>query len=560
MAGNRSKNVLVALDNSPFSAACAEAAVSIAEALGTGVVGCHVYAAGLHERRFRQMEASLPDRYLVDDELEHQRTVHRSLISLGLRLISDSYLDDLEQRCRILEIPFSRKSLDGRNWERLAEEAGSGRYDLVVVGARGHGTNDAAEIGSVCMRVLRRSRANILILKNQTPIGKPTAQDDGKIMVAIDGSEESFGGLLRAVEIAKTYGRQIEAVAAFDPYFHYAVFSSMVEVLSPEAARVFRYEEQERLHEEIIDTGLARLYQTHLDTAVRLAEKHGVELKTRLLTGRATDELLGELRREQPWLLVVGRVGVHSGEDMDIGSVTESLVRSAVCNVLVVSDRYRPTVEDWADDSVRWTADAEKALQRVPGEYRGALRIMVHRLAAEEGHSVVTAALVGRAAAVLRPSRSGVEGMTRAAATVAVESLREVIEEMTYMCRRCGHAVPGRRPVRCPVCDSEGETFVAASARDLEAAATRQGGSSTESTFDGRDLRWTADATGRLAAIENPESRERLRMRIEKAARSSLVHIVTEELVVRHLAAGPARKSRPNADRYPANRVLQDEG
>ncbi len=283
------KKILTAGDNSVFSEACCTAAVSLASVFGGEVVGCHVYAARMHERRFRQMETTLPEEYLVDQELERQRVMHDSLISLGLRLISDCYLDALERSCQQAEVSFSRNTFDGKNWERLTEEVIGSDYDLVVLGARGHGVARADALGSVALRVLRRVRTDALVVKDMEAFRNGVGRN---IVVALDGSQEAFGALQAALALGKAYGRPVEAVAAYDPYFHYAVFHSMVEVLSEEAARMFRFKEQEKLHEEIIDTGLARLYQTHLEVAERIAESEGVSLETTLLTGRAADELL----------------------------------------------------------------------------------------------------------------------------------------------------------------------------------------------------------------------------------------------------------------------------
>ncbi|MBI4213552.1 MAG: universal stress protein UspA, partial [Chloroflexi bacterium] len=107
--------VCVPIDNSPFGEACGAAAVSLARSFGAELVGSHVYAARMHERRFRQMEATLPEEYLEERELERQRAIHDSLITLGLQLISDSYLDALERRCLEAEVSFSRKTFEGKN-------------------------------------------------------------------------------------------------------------------------------------------------------------------------------------------------------------------------------------------------------------------------------------------------------------------------------------------------------------------------------------------------------------------------------------------------------------
>jgi nucleotide-binding universal stress UspA family protein len=524
------QKIYVPLDNSEHSGACIDAAVSLGAAYSAELVGSHVYAARMHERRFRQMEATLPEEYLEDDTLEYQREVHDSLIALGLQLISDSYLDTLERRSREAEVAFSRKTFDGKNWERLVEDINSSDYDLVVMGARGHGVSRSDTVGSVCMRVLRRIRTDTLVVK------RPDAFADGTsspIVVALDGSQEAFGALRAAISLGTVYDRPVQAVAAYDPYFHYTVFHSMVEVLSDEAARVFRFEEQERLHEEITDTGLARLYQTQLDVARRVAEQEGVQLETTLLAGRAADELLEYVEHAQPWLLMLGRIGAHSREGMDMGSVTEHLLRFAPCNLLVASRRFRPPLDLWAESTLRWTEEAEGLLGRAPAEFRGAVRLMVQRVAAERGHTVATASLVGEAMASLRPGEHDTQRMGEAALAVAVEALREAARPV-HLCPRCGYAARDERPVACPVCQCEGNDFLVVDPDALEAAVRAQGGEE-ESTFDGRSLRWAGAASVALEEIADDHDRRRARLRIEKAARLAKTPVVTLEFALRHL-------------------------
>src|SRR5438105_15591793 len=89
------EQIYVPVDNSDHSNAAIALAVSMARATGARVTGCHVYAARMHDVRFKQMEYTLPDEYQDEQELERQRKIHDSLITRGLQLISDSYLDVL---------------------------------------------------------------------------------------------------------------------------------------------------------------------------------------------------------------------------------------------------------------------------------------------------------------------------------------------------------------------------------------------------------------------------------------------------------------------------------
>ena len=87
------KHIYVPVDNSDYSNRAVELAVEIGRAFGSRLTGCHVYAARLHDYRFKQMEYTLPEEYKDEIELERQRKIHDSLIAMGLQLISDSYLD-----------------------------------------------------------------------------------------------------------------------------------------------------------------------------------------------------------------------------------------------------------------------------------------------------------------------------------------------------------------------------------------------------------------------------------------------------------------------------------
>jgi hypothetical protein len=201
-------------------------------------------------------------------------------------------------------------------------------------------------------------------------------------------------------------------------------------VLSPEAASVFRFQEQERLHEEIIDSGLAKIYQGHLDVAKRIAADEGVALKTRLLSGKAFEQLLRYARETKPWLMLLGRIGVHSDADMDLGSATENLLRQAPCNLLLSASCFTPPIDHIAETTMSWTEEAEARMTNVPEFVRGMARKAVIRQAAEQGHTVVTSDVIDACLAKFMPggaTKSGgkcpfAHGGAKAPATVSVDA------------------------------------------------------------------------------------------------------------------------------------------
>src|SRR5712691_8577651 len=82
------KKILIGIDNSESCRAGINWGIDFAKAWGSTLVGNHVYAARLHDDRFRQLEAGLPARFQTDEELARQRKIHDKLIEQGLILIS----------------------------------------------------------------------------------------------------------------------------------------------------------------------------------------------------------------------------------------------------------------------------------------------------------------------------------------------------------------------------------------------------------------------------------------------------------------------------------------
>src|SRR2546425_1403672 len=72
------KHICVPVDNSDYSNRAIDLAVELGRACGARLTGIHVYAAGLHDYRFKQMEYTLPDEYKDEHELERQRKIHDS--------------------------------------------------------------------------------------------------------------------------------------------------------------------------------------------------------------------------------------------------------------------------------------------------------------------------------------------------------------------------------------------------------------------------------------------------------------------------------------------------
>jgi len=487
--------ILLAADSSDHSNQGIQDAISMAKIFNAKITGTHVYAAKLHDMRFRQMEGGLPEQFRQEEELERQRDVHEDLITRGLSIITDSYLDQVDRICDEEKIEFSRRSLEGKNYRELTREANGGNYDLLIMGAQGLGAIKGSLLGTVCERVTRRSNIDTLVIK------KPQKSiSEGPIVVAVDGSQFSYGGLLRGIKLAQEWNIPLHVISAFDPYYHYVAFNRIAGVLSEEAGKVFRFQEQEQLHEEIIDSGLAKIYDGHLSVAKGIAEDYGIEIITKLLDGKPWDAIFKYTKKVDPSLLIIGKTGIHVDDELDIGGNSENLLRLVDCAVLLTQFEHQPRLESLADVTTSWTVEAEERMKNVPSFVKNMARAAILRYAQEQGHTVITESIVEEATKLLMPNR-------------AEEAMGKIVE--------------------------------AYDAGDLKR------GSTAKKSVTTKKMKWSKEAQAQLGSISDESLRSNLAMRAEKKARGDKTHSVELEHIIAFLddeihwqAAALARLSR----------------
>ena len=552
------KKIYIPVDNSDYSNMAIDIGIRLAKEFGATVIGSHVYAAKLHDRRFKQMEAGLPEEYHDEQELDRQRKIHDSLITRGLQIITDSYLDVVETKCSADNVPLEKRSLEGKNFKVLVDDINENGYDLVVMGSLGVGAVKDSMIGSVTERVVRRVRkADIFVVKDLKPMN-----GNAKIMVAMDGSHQSFAGLKASLALARILKAEVHAVSAFDPYFHYAMFNSIAGVLSEEAGKVFRFKQQEKLHEEVIDSGLAKIYQSHLEISKKVAEEEGVEIKTALLDGKPFDKVLLYVRREKPWLLIMGRIGVHSDDDMDIGSNSENLLRLVPCNVLISSRKFVPPIDALAEYTVAWTEEALRRMDRVPSFARGMAKTAVYRYAIEKGFTIISNTVVDGAMGDILPKsaidamknlgkqldEAGIDRDKMTASDGVVtdlmgQGLAGMVSQVSeteartqpvtyYVCQSCGYTAKGAEPVQCPICGAGGEQFKFLDKAIFEAAAKAEGSLEVETAYDDVQLQWTEEARKVLKMIPAGFQRRRAKAKVDKLGRKKGMTTITKEFAV----------------------------
>ncbi len=318
------RTIYVPVDNSDYSNASIDLALTLGKAFRSSLIGSHVYAAKLHDVRFKQMEFTLPDEYKEETELEKQRKIHDALIARGLHLISDSYLDQMDARAKEAELSFERKHFDGKNFEAIVRDVNESGYDLVILGALGQGAVKDSLVGSVVERLLRRTEVDTLVVRSlaQGPAAtepgttKPAAID-GRIVVCLDGSPHSWAALVTACRLATHFEKAVDLLV-------------VASTATPE---------DEGARED------AALLRAHLQVAERYAKAQGVETSCHLLEspGLSREAIVVWVQATPPWLLVAGRCGSDANGTAPIGSTTEHLLRHVPCNLLVSGRRVEPS-------------------------------------------------------------------------------------------------------------------------------------------------------------------------------------------------------------------------
>jgi len=180
-----------------------------------------------------------------------------------------------------------------------------------------------------------------------------------------------------------------------------------------------------------------------------------------------------------------------------------------------------PELDLKAEESIRWTPEAEQRMKRVPAMVQGIARTAIYRLAVEQGHSVITSDVLDDAMARYMPSSAAAQ-TAKLAEALAIEHARK---NQISVCKKCGLAASEVEPVKCSVCG--GQSFEIVTEKMLEQIAAMEGGLAEEITYDGRKLKWSNDAKRALWTMQDAYQRRRAKARVEKSARIKKLPTIT---------------------------------
>ena len=201
---------------------------------------------------------------------------------------------------------------------RVAEEVGAG---LVVLGSRGLGPVRRAVMGSVSLSVVHHSHGSVLVVREDG------GDLPGRILLAVDGSEQARGAAEAAAEISASTGSGLHVV-----------------FVMPTAEHLYGHHLYSRELKESVREQAEDEVRAFLDEQVGWIEDHGGKVEdTHMAVGRPDAEIVKLAEELGAGLTVVGSRGLGGVRRALVGSVSDSVVRHAHGPVLVVRSEEEGT-------------------------------------------------------------------------------------------------------------------------------------------------------------------------------------------------------------------------
>jgi nucleotide-binding universal stress UspA family protein len=260
-----------------------------------------------------------------------------------LRHTAREYLDDHVERARLAGV-----AAEGHIWEdeagfAILAMADATRPDLIVMSTHGRSGLGRVVWGSVADFLLHHSPVPMLLV----PKGAEAAWITGRarFVVPLDGSALAEEALGPAEAMAAAFGGEIALVEAVEP----SVW--MIDAADPWASYSF----DQSIYE--MEAERSRAASRYLDDLAASLNSRGVTTSVMVAPGRATDVIRTAVRESQAQAIVMATHGRGGASRLLLGSVADSIVRSAHVPVLLV----RPTAARVEPEREAWTqAEAER--------------------------------------------------------------------------------------------------------------------------------------------------------------------------------------------------------
>jgi len=227
------------------------------------------------------------------------------------------HLEAVKARAKKEGVDCGTSILEGEDsYHYISDEAAKNKISMIVMGRRGRTGLKRLVMGSTTARVIGHAPCNVLIVPRAAQV------EFKSIVVATDGSKYSTAAASEAIGIAKKNKSALTVIAVVP-----AEFLTPTDVDFSMAQRELIVEKD--MHEAEKNAKAIK------DAAI----KEGVSVQAFVMSGKPAEAITQTAQEKKADLIVLGSHGRSGLEKLLMGSVTERVIVSSPCAVLVVKSR-----------------------------------------------------------------------------------------------------------------------------------------------------------------------------------------------------------------------------
>lgn len=137
-----------------------------------------------------------------------------------------------------------------------------------------------------------------------------------KVLVPVDGSDNSFRALDAALLLSEKLGTMVTAIHVMED----------VPVLHIESEKLLR-----KLLEDY-----KKQNQLILSKCLEIASKKGIKIETKLLQGNPSSAIIDFCEKEKQDIIIMGSRGMGKFKELVLGSVSNKVLNHSSCPVMIV--------------------------------------------------------------------------------------------------------------------------------------------------------------------------------------------------------------------------------
>lgn len=263
----------------------------------------------------------------VCDESEWQHIEPATATALKEEVTSYVHSRLLHYRQNVGDVPFPLKThlvFGKRPSREIIRFVTEQDVDFVVIGSSGTGGLKRLIHGSTAQRILKGVRIPVMSVHEsdrlEVDLNDPASYlKFKKILVPIDFSDCSMSALSLSLSLAQEYQATILLYHVLEDIFPIG-FEGGMALPFPD------------LHQERKSAA-----ETHLRSVLPEDSAHWCRIRTEVMAGVPSVEILEKVQEEDFDLIVMGSHGKDLTEELLLGSVTDKVVRNATCPVITMS-------------------------------------------------------------------------------------------------------------------------------------------------------------------------------------------------------------------------------